>query len=338
MTLPRDGTRLGRRAALAGAAGLLAAAGRVPTPHPAPPPEPGLNERAMQGNRFYGAAIDAHILATDRPYMASVRDECGIVTAERAFKWGVLRPKADKWNWKDADALMAFAARRGIQVRGHTMLWHEDNPDWLVAELTAANAETLLTTHIKAVTAHCRNRVVHWDVVNEVLNPKDNRPFGLRDTLWSRAMGPNLLDVAFHACAEADPIPLRCINDYGLDYTWPEHEKKREDMLALLSRMKAQNVPVQALGLQAHLEAGVTDFDPAKLAKFCADVAGLGHLDIKISVQSAGDGMSAIRVAHLDVRYALLDCVPVQVQIQPAQRVVRQIETRAATARASYSP
>jgi endo-1,4-beta-xylanase len=305
MTLPRTTNRLGRRAALAGAAGLLAAAARAPASHPAPTPplDPGLNERAMTGNRFYGAAIDDHILATDRAYMAHVTDECGIVTAERAFKWGVLRPKADTWNWKGADALMAFAARRGIQVRGHTMLWHEDNPEWLVATLTSANAEALLTAHIKAVTAHCRNRVVHWDVVNEVLDPKDNRPFGLRDTLWSRAMGPELLDVAFHACAESDPLPLRCINDYGLDYTWPEHEKKRQDMLALLSRMKAQTVPVQALGIQAHLEAGVTDFDPARLAKFCADVAGLG-LKIVITEFDVRDNRIAGDAATRDAAVA----------------------------------
>ena len=269
MVLPRDVPTMGRRAALTGGAGLLAAMA-------APVTSPGLNARAMGGNRFYGAAIADHVLATDPAYMTSVREECGIVTGETAFKFGQLRPKADAWDWKPADALMAFAARRGIQVRGHTLLWHEHNPDWLVAELNAGNAEKLLRAHIDAVTTHCRNRLVHWDVVNEVLDPTANRPFGLRDTLWSRAMGPDLLSVAFHACAESDPLPLRCINDYGLDYTWPEHEKKRQDMLALLARMKAQGVPVQALGLQAHLEAGVTDFDPARLAKFCADVASLG--------------------------------------------------------------
>ncbi len=135
---------------------------------------------------------------------------------------------------------MGFAARRGIQVRGHTMLWHEHNPDWLVQEISPGNAEHLLASHIQAVAAHCRDRVVQWDVVNEVLDPVAGGALGLRDTLWSQAMGPRFLDVAFHACADADPMPLRCINDFGLDYTWPEHEKKRADMLALLSRMQAR--------------------------------------------------------------------------------------------------
>jgi endo-1,4-beta-xylanase len=260
---------LGRRAALTGAASLLASAA-------APAPQPGLNAQAMATNRFFGAAINDTILADDRPFMNHVRVECGMVTGETAFKWGGLRPKPDVWNWKQADALMRFAATRGIQVRGHTMLWHENNPAWLVDELTSKNAETLLTRHIHTLANHCRNRVVQWDVVNEVLEPKDKLPGGFRNTLWHKALGPETVDIAFRACAEADPVPLRLINDYGLEYTWPEHERKRQDMLALLSRLKSSGVPVQGLGLQSHLEAGVKDLDQKRLADFCNDVAGLG--------------------------------------------------------------
>jgi endo-1,4-beta-xylanase len=118
--------------------------------------------------------------------------------------------------------------------------------------------------------------VVHWDVVNEVLMPKDGKPLGLRDTIWTRALGPDCIDIAFHACAEADPAALRCINDYGLEYEWAEEETKRQAMLALLARLKARGVPVQALGIQAHLQAGVKELNQTQLAQFCADVAALG--------------------------------------------------------------
>ena len=87
MVLPRDMPALGRRTALTGAAGLLAAMA-------APAVTPGLNVQAMAGNRFYGAAIADHVLATDAAYMASVREECGIVTGETAFKWGEAAPQS----------------------------------------------------------------------------------------------------------------------------------------------------------------------------------------------------------------------------------------------------
>lgn len=267
-------TPLPRRAALLGAASMMGAA--TISDHGDLPGGSGLNERAMRGNRFYGAAIDHRILAADRPYMAQVVRECGAVTAEAAFKWGAIRPKPGSFDFEHADKLMAFAARHAMMVRGHTLLWHEDNPAWLVDTLTPANAECLLVAHIRTVAGHCRNRVVHWDVANEVLRPEDGKPFGLRDTLWTRAMGPECLDAAFHACAAADPTALRCLNDYGLDYGWDGDERKREAMLALLARLRARGVPVQALGTQAHLDAAIPALSQAKLARFCADVASLG--------------------------------------------------------------
>ena len=259
---------LPRRTALLGATAMLGAA--------MAPDDPGLNERAMRNGRFYGAAIDSRILATDAPYMQQVVRECGILTGETAFKWGSLRPKPSVFDFDQADALMAFAKRHAMLVRGHTMLWHQDNPAWLLDDLTAANAERLLTSHIRAVAGHCRNRVVHWDVVNEVLWPQDNKPLGLRDTPWTKALGPDAIDIAFRACAEADPGPLRFINEYGLDYDWDEDERKRQAMLALLARLQARGVPVQGLGIQAHLDASVVELNQSKLATFCRDVAALG--------------------------------------------------------------
>jgi endo-1,4-beta-xylanase len=242
----------------------------------APPNAPGLNERAMRNGRFYGAAIDDHILADDPAYMKQVVHECGILVSEAAFKWGALRPKAEEYDFGAADRLAGFAERHAMMLRGHTLLWHKDNPAWLTESLTPGNAAKLLRDHIRTVAGHFRNRVVHWDVVNEVLQPADGKPLGLRDSLWTRALGAECIDIAFHACAEADPAPLRCINEYGLDYTWPEEEAKRQTMLALLARLKSRGVPVQALGLQAHLQAGVKELDQTKLAQFCADVAAMG--------------------------------------------------------------
>ncbi len=238
-------------------------------------PRPGLDTQARRRGRFYGAAIDDHILATDPAYMAHVAIECGMLTGETAFKWGEIRPTADAWNWAPADALLAFAAQHHMAVRGHTLLWHEHNPDWLQAELTPQTAERLLRRHIQGMVGHCRRRVVQWDVVNEVLNPQDDEPGGWRKSLWYQALGPRLLDVAFHACAEADPHALRCINEYGFEYTWDTQEQRREAMLALLQSALARGVPVQALGMQAHLEAGAP-LDQARLAQFCHDVVSLG--------------------------------------------------------------
>ncbi len=294
-------------AALAGSAALLGAA---------PADSPGLNAHAMRCNRFFGSAVDSHMLATDRPYMDKVRAECGIVTAERAFKWGALHPRPTGYDFKDADQLMAYARQHSLQVRGHALLWHEDNPKWLETTITPANAEKLLTDHIRTVAGHCRNRVVHWDVVNEVLWPEDNKPLALRDTIWTRTMGPAALEVAFHVCAETDGTPLRFINEFGLDYDWDTDNRKRDAMLALLQYLRDRHVPVQGVGIQAHIQAGVKEFSQAKLAKFCADIAAMGlkivitELDVRdnrepADIATRDAAVAAQARAYLD---AVLDC------------------------------
>ena len=273
-------TTLPRRTALIGAACLLGAANAVdpkpPASHPAPPSSPGLNARALQNGRFFGTAIDDRVLTGDTAYMTQVVHECGAIVSESAFKWAALRPKPDVYDYTAAERLVGFAQHHALAMRGHALMWHQANPDWLADTLTPANGAKLLRDHIHTVVTHFRRQVVHWDVVNEVLSPTPGAALGLRETLWTKALGESCIDTAFHACAEADPMPLRCINDYGLDYTWKEDEAKRQAMLALLVRLQARGVPVQAVGLQAHLEAGVKELDQTRLAQFCADIASLG--------------------------------------------------------------
>lgn len=261
-----------RRFLLRGSTAALAANSR---PAAAAPAAPGLNHHAGHRGLFYGAAIDQTILRTDPAYMAHVPIECSVLVGEASFKWAELHPRPDQFHLENAERLMTYAARHGQRVRGHTLLWHQANPPWLAETLTSENAEKLLAAHISTVVRHFRGRLIHWDVVNEVLRPEDGKPGGLRDSLWFRALGPRMLDVAFHACAEADPHALRVINDYGLDYALPDEEKKRAAMLELLAAMKSRGVPVQAVGLQAHLQAGRGDLEQAVLVRFCNDIAAM---------------------------------------------------------------
>lgn len=225
---------------------------------------------------FFGSAVGHETLTKDPDVLRHVDTECGIVVAEAAFKWAEIHPTADKYDFAKADALMDWATRRKIRVRGHTLAWHEGNPDWLAPALTPANAEGILTGHIKAVAGHFAGRLAHWDVVNEPLAPDDAKPGGLRDSLWYKALGPAYIDIAFHAAAAADPGALRVLNEFGTDYTLPWQERRRTALLELLSDLTHRGIPIQAVGLQAHLDAGEITLDQAVLSRFIADIASMG--------------------------------------------------------------
>jgi endo-1,4-beta-xylanase len=68
-------------------------------------------------------------------------------------------------------------------------------------------------------------------------------------------LGPSYIDLAFRTAREADPTALLTYNDYGIEYDGDDEGKKRTAVLALLRRMKADKVPLDALGIQSHLHA-----------------------------------------------------------------------------------
>jgi endo-1,4-beta-xylanase len=267
-----------RRSLLAAPAAVLLGAANPDGARQAPPAvaSPGLNARAAAKGLFFGAAVDDGQLRGDARLLADVAAECGIVVGESSFKWEALQPNRGQFSFARADALLQFAARNHLRVRGHTLVWHEANPPWLAKALTPQTGEALLTGYIGTVCGHFRGRLAHWDVVNEPLHPEDGQPLGLRDTPWLRALGPEYLDLAFHAAASADPAALRVLNEFGVDYALPWQERRRAALLELLRVLLARRVPVQAVGLQAHLNAAETALDPQGLSRFVADIAALG--------------------------------------------------------------
>lgn len=237
---------------------------------------PALNARARRKGLFFGSAVSDEHLQGDPALLARVDAESGIVVGESSFKWADLHPEAERYDFARADALLEWANAKRIRVRGHTLVWHEANPDWLEPALTAGNAEKLLTGHIRTVASHFAGKLQHWDVVNEVLQPDDKQPFALRQSLWLKALGPAYIDIAFHATATADPKALRVINEFGTDYALAWQERRRAALLTLLADLLRRGVPVQAVGLQAHLDAGETTLDQKILSRFIADIAAMG--------------------------------------------------------------
>ena len=118
-------------------------------------------------------------------------------------------------------------------------------------------------------------------------------------TPWLRLIGPDYIELAFRAAAAADPGAMLVLNDYGLVYSYPAAEAKRAAVLRLLERLIARKVPVDALGLQCHLDAAATNFDPEILRRFCRDVAALGLRIIVSELDSSDQEVSGGAVATL---------------------------------------
>jgi endo-1,4-beta-xylanase len=279
-------------------------------PQPAPPAAPddqvigvgSLREHAAKRGFLYGCAVDTGLLARDAAYATLVREQANIVVAENAMKWSALRPTIDTYRFDEADALVAFAEANHMKVRGHNLCWHRQLPAWFASEATVGNARGLLTGHIQQVAERYAGRMHSWDVVNEAILVSDGRADGLRDSPWLRLIGPDYIELAFQTARQVDPQALLTYNEYGIEAEDEASDHKRAAVLILLRRLKARNVPLDAVGVQAHITAGKT-YGPGLLS-FMAAVRGLGlqifltEMDVNDRALPAENAMRDLAVAR----------------------------------------
>ncbi len=205
----------------------------------------------------------------------------------------------------EAVAVMDLATRRDLRVHGHTLVWHQQSPDWFFsapggAPLTTSEADQQLLrdrlrTHVFSVAealstgggygefGTAGNPVVSFDVVNEVVSDGTEGADGLRRSEWYRVLGEEYIDLAFqyadeafngtYAAQRADRPVTLFINDYNT-----ELPDKRARLKALVARLLDRGVPVDGVGHQFHvtLATPVSALDAA--------LADLGELPVTQAV------------------------------------------------------
>jgi len=172
------------------------------------------------------------------------------VTPENSMKMGPIHPKQHVYNWAESDAIVNFAVKNKLKVRGHNLCWHEQTPAWIFKneDNSVVSKDSLLNRlrdHIHTVVKRYKGKIYAWDVVNEAID--DNPANFLRETEWLKICGEEYLAKAFIYAHEADPEAKLYYNDYNT-----ERPEKRDRIFKLLKQLLAQGVPIHGVGLQGH--------------------------------------------------------------------------------------
>jgi GH35 family endo-1,4-beta-xylanase len=243
-------------------------------PGPDPDPDPGsgtLRDAAAAAGIEFGTAVAAGALANEADYREVLAEQFSSVTAENVMKPDALQPQRGQFTFAQADALVDFAQANGQSVRGHTLVWHNQNPGWLTnGAFSDAEKLEILRDHVTTVVTHFRGRVKYWDVANEVLDDGGN----LRASVWS-SLGESYIAEAFRAARAADPDAKLYLNDYSIEGI----NAKSDAYYALVQRLLAQGVPIDGMGFQTHLINGQY---PSSMPQNLQRFADLG-LDVAIT-------------------------------------------------------
>lgn len=261
-----------RRRFVQGGAGLLLA----PALSSAALPAASLAERAAAKGLKFGASFS--VAELDKPYGELYADlyrrDAGVLTSELEFKMGSLRPSADVLNFASADRLVAFAAKHGKALRGHTLIWNDNLPDW-IQSLGAREVEHLLKSHIETVLARYRDDVGSWDVVNEPIGPWDRLPGNLRKGPYLAALGEAYIARSFETARAAAPGTELVLNEAQTESDDENGATFRASLFGLVQSLKDQGAPIDAIGLQCHIDTA-RPYDFQRFADWVEGLAALG--------------------------------------------------------------
>jgi endo-1,4-beta-xylanase len=226
----------------------------VPTPTPTINPRPPLRSLAERHGIQVGVAV-ARGWLQDPDYAALLLREFNAVTPENAMKWDTIHPEPNRYDFSQGDAIVEFARQNGLKVRGHTLVWFNQLPQWVVeGDYTREEWIDILRQHIYTVVGHYRSTnndhtVVAWDVVNEAVAKNGS----LFDSFWLQKIGPEYIPLAFQFAREADPDALLFYNDNGGEGLNP----KSQGIYNLVKGLVQAGIPIDGVGLQMHTALGV---------------------------------------------------------------------------------
>jgi endo-1,4-beta-xylanase len=211
-----------------------------------------------------GVAINGRqIMEEDTNGVALIVSQYNAISPENVMKWEAIhpRPGKDGYDFKAADAYVAFGEKHHMLIVGHTLAWHSQTPAWVfraddgrqLQGTNEADRQILLDRlheHIQTVVGRYKGRVKVWDVVNEALNDSSNEADTnvlRRQSPWVRILGQEFIEKAFQWAHETDPDCILRYNDYSI-----ENRPKRKRLITLIKSLQEKHIPVMAIGSQTH--------------------------------------------------------------------------------------
>ncbi|MBQ0894746.1 endo-1,4-beta-xylanase [Micromonospora sp. U56] len=292
----RPTTRARLRATLVAAAAGVAALGTTLALAPGASAATTLGASAAQTGRYFGTAVAANKLS-DATYVGILNREFTSVTPENEMKWDATEPTQGQFTYANADRIVNHARADGMQVRGHALAWHSQQPGW-AQNLSGTALRSAMVNHVTQVATYYRGKIHSWDVVNEAF--ADGGTGARRDSNLQRT-GNDWIEVAFRAARAADPTAKLCYNDYNTD----GQNAKSNAVYAMVQDFKARGVPIDCVGFQSHFNSASpvpADYQ-ANLQRFAnlgVDVQ-ITELDIEGSGSAQADNYGRVVRACLAV-------------------------------------
>ncbi|MEM5948130.1 endo-1,4-beta-xylanase [Spirochaetia bacterium 38H-sp] len=208
--------------------------------------EENMRSLADKNGLLFGVAVRSSDLF-DPVASKLIEDNFNIVVTENIMKLENLRPNPRFWNWNPVDDFVEAATEKGMKLRGHTFIWHNQLPAFARNIRTREEGIKVIEDTITQVLTRYKGKFYEYDVCNEII---DDETGGLRKTVWLDTIGPDYADIAFRIAKETDPSVKLILNDYSNEYAGTI---KGDGFYNFVKGMVERGVPIDGVGFQLHL-------------------------------------------------------------------------------------
>jgi len=281
-----------------------------------------LRQAAAPHGVFIGAAADSAYLG-EANYGNLLASEFSQLQAENEMKFGIIHPRPDTdptpYDFSGADALVSFAQSHSMVVRGHTLVWHNQVPDWVTkGGFKAPKLATILQGHINTVMGRYASKVYAWDVVNEAINDDGT----VRDTLWYdqpgigyAGQGTAYIEHLLRWARAADANAKLFYNDYNAEIL----DAKSDAIYAMAADFKSRGVPLDGIGFQTHIDLS---FDkPSTLGSYAGNLQRFAALGLELHITELDIRLNDSSPASLNAQAKLYGELMTMCLQQPKCRV-----------------
>lgn len=164
-------------------------------------------------------------------------------------------------NFSAVKTELDFARDNGLTVRGHTLIWHSQTPEWIFyknydiggeladRELMLARMENYIKNVLEWTEENYPGLVRAWDVVNEAADDGG----GMRKSLWYQTIGEDYIEQAFMFARKYAPEDTKLFyNDYNSYQT-----RKQNDIITFL-RPIVDAGNIDGMGMQTHINVHIS--------------------------------------------------------------------------------
>lgn len=200
--------------------------------------------------------------------LSNLMKPCYLLDEKKCVKAG--KGNADitdvELNFASCEESLKFCSENGIKMRGHTLVWHNQTPEWFFKKnfdkkkgyVSKKVMAKRMENYIKGVLEYCQKNypgvVYCWDVVNECVDDGTGDTsvdwncrtmFNGDDNYWYATMGTDYVEKAFeYARKYADNDVKLIYNDYNV-----YNPGKCENIYHLVEGLKKKGL-IDGIGLQ----------------------------------------------------------------------------------------